>query len=525
MPTGNLPESGKKLWEKVYDEALKGSCDGDEKCAAGSAWKAVKNAGWKKVDDKWVKQAELTEFHFRIDRASYDKVTQERRWRGVASDTLDDLHADNMSVELFSDFLSRIESGELVPPEFRSDYWSGGTPYISISHYDDLEGKGVPGVVDAIYVDGNALKAKGRFHNNPLGIRCFDAVCNDLYNKNSTVSEKIRISIGFLDWAHKHKSNSFVFIRESIDDICPECLKEMLGISNPKGKIYLKGHLIHLALTRVPVNERTIMEVDKSMAITRKEDAASIVGDELADELDSEQKKTLRSMALVTHSDAEDETQPESVEPEVIVTDANQKKDEKENEEEAEDGMSDTEREEREEAEEVKDKDSKKKKSDVVEEKADLLISKIDELLVAFAPKSAGILDEAVDQLQKDFSDAVALEATPNEKLQLIQDSYTRLGNVIRETIEKSVPETQEVSQPVADNSQIVELANVVANLTQKFDLLMAKLSEPQELTGPKVPERRSIAPQPFLPFANTVQQNKPMSIRDVVYKSVGLSE
>ena len=26
MPTGSLPASGKKLWEKVYDTALKGSC-------------------------------------------------------------------------------------------------------------------------------------------------------------------------------------------------------------------------------------------------------------------------------------------------------------------------------------------------------------------------------------------------------------------------------------------------------------------------------------------------------------------
>lgn len=595
MPTGNLPEAGKKIFEEVYDKALKGSCSGDEKCAAQTAWKAVKNAGWKKVDDKWVKQAELTEFHFRIDRASYDKVTQERRWRGVASDTLDDLHRDNMSTQLFADFLNRIESGELVPPDFRSDYWSGGTPYLSISHYDDLGGKGVPGIVDAIYVDGNTLKAKGRFHNTPLGIRCFDAICNDLYNKNSTVSEKIRISIGFLDWSHKHKRSGYVFVRESIEDICPECLKELMGLSKSEGKIYLKGHLIHLALTRVPVNERTIMEVDKSMAITRKEDAASIIGEELANELDDEQKKVAKSMAMVTHSDTEDETQPETGEPEVVVTEANQNKDEKENEEEAENGMSDTEEDEREEAEKVKEKDSKKEKSAIseksyggatslaeakkiqeakkeygrladlwymfsevmynifasseIENKGDAIKKVVDEFKSMVENKSLSILslieeslhtnsmasnansdvhplDDVMSDLRKDFSEAVALDATPTEKLQLIQDSYSRLGLAIKETIEKSVPETQEVSQSTqADNSQIVELANVVASLSQKFDLLMAKMSQPQELTGPKVPERRSIQPQPFLPFANTVQQTKPMSIREAVYKSVGLSE
>jgi len=61
MPTGNLPESGKKLWESVYDTAKKGSCKDakdPEACAAGSAWKAVKNAGWSKdAKGEWHKKA------------------------------------------------------------------------------------------------------------------------------------------------------------------------------------------------------------------------------------------------------------------------------------------------------------------------------------------------------------------------------------------------------------------------------------------------------------------------------------
>ena len=105
MPTGSLPNEGKKLWEKVYEQAKKGSCKDNsdpEACAAGSAWKAVKNAGWSKDENgQWHKKAQLTEFSLRIDRASYNKATGERRWSMVGSDTDEDSYHDNMTMELF----------------------------------------------------------------------------------------------------------------------------------------------------------------------------------------------------------------------------------------------------------------------------------------------------------------------------------------------------------------------------------------------------------------------------------------
>src|SRR4030042_5738979 len=122
MPTGNLPSEGKALFEEVYQKAKKGSCKGDEECAARTAWSAVKGAGWSKdKDGNWHKTKSLTEFSMRIDRASYDKATGERRVRIVASDTDEDNHKDSMSLELFSDFVERIKSGEEPPPEFTSD--------------------------------------------------------------------------------------------------------------------------------------------------------------------------------------------------------------------------------------------------------------------------------------------------------------------------------------------------------------------------------------------------------------------
>lgn len=328
MPTGNLPASGKALWERVYEDAKKSSTckdagDRKDECAARVAWTAVKNAGWKKdADGNWHKSS-FTEFSLRIERASYDKATNERRWRAVASDTDEDSREDSMSLELFSDFINRIQTGESVPEEYRSDFWKGGMPYLSVSHYPDFNGEGVPGVVDAVYIDGNYLKSKGRFHDTALGRKCFEAICTDLYSTASEAQDKVRVSIAFLDWAHKHKSNGYVFEREDNEDICPECLKEIIR-GERQGKVFLKGHLVHLAMTRVPVNKRTEMEVDKSMADikTRKDDAASIVGDELAEELEEKAKLVGKSEVLVIRSDGDEESGTNSVSSTVKVEEA-----------------------------------------------------------------------------------------------------------------------------------------------------------------------------------------------------------
>jgi hypothetical protein len=133
-----------------------------------------------------------------------------------------------MTLSLFSDFIGRIERDELAPEEFRSDFWSGGMPYLSVAHYSDLNGDGVPGPVESVYIDGSFLKARGQYSDTPLGRACFKAICNDLYNEESEIENKVRISIAFLDWMHKHKSNGYLFEREDLSDICPECIIEMI---------------------------------------------------------------------------------------------------------------------------------------------------------------------------------------------------------------------------------------------------------------------------------------------------------
>lgn len=246
------------------------------------------------------------------------KATKEgkvMKWAAVNSDTDPDLYDERMSLELYKSFIENIKNRSAVPKEFTSlvtsEYWRGGMPYLSISHYPDLNGQAVPGEPAEVYIDGNKLKAKGVLFDSPLGHSVFRSLKDD---KLKAPDERIRISIGFIDLAHRHGEGA-MFERKGLFDLCPECLQ---GVGE---KVYMKGYLVHLALTRVPVNQRTemVLEEKSDMAKkTRKEDAESIVGKPLAEELDMKAKGVAqRSDVLIemSDSDAEDvETVSDGVE-------------------------------------------------------------------------------------------------------------------------------------------------------------------------------------------------------------------
>ena len=258
-----------------------------------------------------VKDASLVEMSLRITKASYQKSDRApMKWAAIDSDVDPDLFEEKMSTELYMDFCSRIENKTPIPEAFHeviceSD-WCGGMPYLSIAHYKAGTSMGnVPGAVDSVYMDGTRLKSKGTLHDSPMGRKVFDALREDLYmEKSGNVDHRpVRISIGFLDLEHEHVpqvsgGQHFTFTRTDTGQICPLCSQ---GIG---GKIYKKGQLIHLAMTRVPVNPRTRMSVEKSMddIITKRDDAKSIIG-ELAEELE---EKSIASDVLVVRSDAPD---------------------------------------------------------------------------------------------------------------------------------------------------------------------------------------------------------------------------
>ena len=237
----------------------------------------------------------LVEMSMRITKASYNKSEPiPMKWVAIDSDVDEDLYQEKMSSELYNDFTRRINEDIPVPDEFAEAIceadWCGGMPYLSIAHFKSGNGKtNVPGEVESVFTDGTRLKSKGVLFDNPLGRKVFDSLREDLYMEKSGNDDHlpVRISIGFLDLEHRHVSQNntadFVFERTKLGSICPLCAD---GVG---GKIYTKGHLIHLALTRVPANPRTQVSVEKSgmdEITSKRKDAESIIGEELADGLE-----------------------------------------------------------------------------------------------------------------------------------------------------------------------------------------------------------------------------------------------
>lgn len=472
MPTGSLPSEGKKIWEKVYKDA-KAAGDDEEK-AAKKAWGAVRQAGWSKDEEgKWKKKADVVEFSLAIKKASFDPKTGERRWKADCSDTELDSYNDKMSMELFADFCGRIQENEQAPEEFRSEFWSGGMPYLSVSHYPDLDGKAVPGNVEAVYIDGNAFKSRGTFNETPLGLSAYETVKKDLLEKSSN---PVRISIAFLDYKHRHLSNGFVFER-SLDDPdamvwCPECLKEHLT-GKYGGKEFLRGQLIHLAMTRVPVNKRTLMEVERSEMTTRKEDAASIIGEELANELDEKAKLVGKSEALVIKADEEVVEQEELIEEtgEALATDIFE-----------------------------------------VEERPNEVLAALAELKAEFHDFVSIFRAKMDKEGKKDEEDMEEDEEGKDKKKKKDEEK----SDVV-ELLEAEPAFTLEQLSDAVKSGMLSGNADVV----QRLDILISAWSQNVAPNG--VPQRRSLTPPPNYapPVAPQRDPTKPMTISEMVHKSV----
>jgi len=531
MPPQNLPEGAKKIYLAAEKSAKSGTCkDREDKdaCVAKIAWGAVKQS-YKQVDGKWVKKQSdaLAQFSMAIVKAPFDNDTGEMKWRSVNSDTEEDLYNDEMTLELFSDFMKYIKTGESPPEQFCSDFWAGGIPYLSISHYSDFNGKAVPGTVDEIFIDGNKLKSFGTFADTPLGKACWKSIRKDIYSEErSDADDKVRVSIAFLDWKHEHKSNGFIFDRkENPDEMCPECFKELMASllddEKPNGKKFLRGQLVHLAMTRVPVNTRTLMEVDRSMAEeikTRKDDAASIVGDEEAErleELANEAAETLQSEALVTMSDAEEKMK-------------GKKKKEMEDEEE----------------EEKDEKKKKKEKSEVASPdgfpasegvpggtRNESVIEQIKSLLDAEKEVEPHPLDDALVALKSTYDEAISADFTPEEALQLIQEPFEELGNLVRDTAtNKPTVEPEQGSENAEILRALSAIADRMEGLEQSTSMLQAQLTSGNVPAPIGVPKRRSYQPPvQTVPLELQAQQQVKKSdtpnLRAIVNKSVGITQ
>jgi cation transport regulator ChaB len=502
LPKGvkGLPSSAQTMWRKVFNSAYEGTCKGRkdrDACASRIAWSQVSKHYDKGEGGKYHAKADLAEFSMAIADVTHNKQAGTFRWKAVASDIREDSFKDNMTLELYSDFLHRIETGEQVPEPFRSEFWSGGVPYLSVSHYPDLDGKAVPGPTKRVFIDGDCFKSDGEFDKTPLGIKCYDAIRKDLYEEPKP-ENPIRISIAFLDWAHRHKSEgNFLFERESVDDICPQCVIEKL-LGKYEGVEYLKGQIVHLALTRWPVNKRTNVEVERAMT-TRKEDAASIIGDELADELD--EKATLVGKS-------------ETVETSPLVIKANE--DEETPEEETP-------------TEETPEMGTPAWVADL-----DARLAKIEAGLnkpeVELSVTESHPLDAAFEAFKAQF-DAVSQQSIPEaDKLQQLQEPMNAIGNTIRSLIvARSEPEPEPELE--GENVDLVKalsraMSESLRPFSDKLDLVLDRVAQQ---TSTEVPVRRSITPtldmQADLHGASSQTPGKPLGLKAFARRSVGLSQ
>jgi len=190
-------------------------------------------------------------------------------WAATVSDTGEDNHKERVDRAFFDNAVAHAEEMDMMP-------------YACVSHYD-FAGKGIPdedwiaGPSTVIYPDGEKFKAKGTFWPTELGKAAFTAVQEDIKN-DVPHDERVRISMGFYDRTKEEEKSE----------------------ATEKGsrRVYRDGIIKHFALTRVPVLPRTEIEAwkEKSM-VTKKEDAASIVGDEWAEKLEQYSSQVGKSEA------------------------------------------------------------------------------------------------------------------------------------------------------------------------------------------------------------------------------------
>jgi hypothetical protein len=400
-------------------------------------------------------------------------------WRSVNSDIEEDFFGEKMSLELFNDFNKHIEKNEPVPVPFKDaiceDGWCGGMPYVSIAHYKSGAGKvNVPGEVKSVYVDGKALKSTGTLYDTPLGKAVFKSLKKDLVEKSG---KPVRISIGFLDLEHSH-GEKFTFTRKALDDKCPLC-KEGIG-----DKIYKKGYLVHLALTRVPANPRTEMELEQKSMTTKIQDAESVIEDE-------EVVKTLDLKSL-----AEDVLVIKAKEP----VDAN-----------AEDAG--------EECEEG-DEECMKKMHDKMHAKS---VAQ-ENTVVSPAPepvKEPTAVEKAFAVLQERMLALKSQGLTGDNALAEIQKNFDELGSVVK--AEFTVPPTPEeiAKQSMAEivRSALSEMLPqaLAQTVTQMQSEMKSELAELRALTQPPKLIRKEETPQPRGLSASLVQK---AAIEKVLNKS-----
>jgi Zn-finger nucleic acid-binding protein len=112
-------------------------------------------------------------------------------WQGAISDDDWDKEDERLSLEIFHDFAQRLKAQRQ-----KADY---EPPFVSLSHYGRLDGKGVMGIIEDVWIDGRVFKAEGWFSDTRLGRRVFEVVRSELERQQAgeKIENPIRFSVGF----------------------------------------------------------------------------------------------------------------------------------------------------------------------------------------------------------------------------------------------------------------------------------------------------------------------------------------
>jgi len=269
------------------------------------------------------------------------------------------------------------------------------------------------------------------------------------------------------------------------------------------------------------VNTRTSLEVDKSMAITRKDDAKSIVGDELADELEEQAELVGKSDALVIRSDEEE-----------IVEEAKTEEAPGKAEEECKDevtGQIDPDCVGKKAGETPMDehpaKRSKVAKQYLTKEDITEIVRSVisDFNLDKEEPATPSHpLDTHFSEFKNKFDAIINSEASEEEKLSQVQEPFNALGTGIVSIVKSSI-KSKEITPEVKSQMDIVEALSKVMNpIAQKLDLILAQQSTPQiEKPMPTIPQRRSIPPSVMQKLPQQqINQSETPKLREIINRT-----
>lgn len=441
-----------------------------------------------------VKQSVITEMSMAITKASFDPKTETMRFRMVGSDVGPDVFGERMSLELFNDFVSRIETATPVAEPFKSilsekSGWTGGMPYVSVAHYKSgIEGANIPADMEKVYVDGEKLKAVATCRDSVLGKAVYSALKDDLAG-TSEYEDKIRVSIGFLDLKHSH--GDFVFERNALENTCPMCEN---GVGD---KVYLKGQLVHMALTRKPANPRTDTEVDMAKEIkTKQDDAESIVGKALTDELEIN-KSTTEEVEILTVKASDMPADHTGKADCTCKACADKKKD-------------------------------MPMKSDVVEPVvepiAEVIAPVVEPEVVVPVEKSA--LDVAVDNLKLHIEQVKSLPR--DEALVQLQPEFELVAKAVQGIFPEPVTVKTELSPELNTflqefKSILTDVSGKVATLSSEVTVLKGQVAVGGQPAKTEIPAPRNLQIERSItnPIFPDLANQKPMSIKELALRSV----